>query len=218
MIPTLETKIRDLGEQNKLLKLKVLISNDTKQADENTPNHINKASVDQSTFSNSINGLVQAVQALVTAQSVSILANQQQHTASITNVYQPPHRRRYQQNNSRQSNWRSKTEPNENTKSNNEDNSVQKEANSSTKHSHPITGNAIDNRTEFERKILSGENANIKSNNIGFLHGFETGWGNPYTSCGTSVLSPRVSVASVWMTNPVLTMLELFSYMFSTYF
>ena len=29
---------------------------------------------------------------------------------------------------------------------------------------------------------------------IGFLHGFETGLGNPYTSCGTSVLSPRVSI------------------------
>ena len=31
---------------------------------------------------------------------------------------------------------------------------------------------------------------------IGFQHGFETGWGNPYTSCGPSVLSPRVSVAN----------------------
>ena len=33
-------------------------------------------------------------------------------------------------------------------------------------------------------------------NNIGFLHGFETGWGNPDTSCWTSVVSPRVSVAN----------------------
>jgi len=26
--------------------------------------------------------------------------------------------------------------------------------------------------------------------------GFETGWGNPYTSCGPFVLFPRVSVAN----------------------
>ena len=64
---------------------------------------------------------------------------------------------------------------------------------------------------------------------IGFLHGFETGWGNLYTSCGTSVVSPRVSVANegdvtevpqrvnrwpiqlkpCW--NPFLTCLSLFS-------
>ena len=33
-------------------------------------------------------------------------------------------------------------------------------------------------------------------NNIGFLHGFETGLGNPDTSCGTSDGSPRMSVAN----------------------
>ena len=31
--------------------------------------------------------------------------------------------------------------------------------------------------------------------NIGFLHGFDAEWGNPYTSCGTSVVSPQVSIA-----------------------
>ena len=34
---------------------------------------------------------------------------------------------------------------------------------------------------------------------IGFLHGFETGWGNQNTSCGTSVLSPQVSLANKCM-------------------
>ena len=42
----------------------------------------------------------------------------------------------------------------------------------------------------------SSKSISIALKHKGFLHGFETGWGNPYTSCGTSVLSPRVSVAN----------------------
>jgi len=33
-------------------------------------------------------------------------------------------------------------------------------------------------------------------NNIGLLHGFETGWINPDTSCGPSVISSQVSIAN----------------------